>query len=280
MKHKPLNEIASCEFAHAKRSFRASTVLQWAIAAVATGVITNAFSNTPFVVLSAFLLPIGAFLCKEVGAHFHAKGERVRGMLMLQQGLGLEPSEAELLEVLAGESGAVPSEPKPIGGYYSSEAAAGFPRLLHQLQESAFWTAALAWRTAVIHYAIAGAGVVCALVVAVIALRPGTQATSGSVIDFSRLFSTLLVFFLASSTMTSARSYHSLSRAAAKAAARAAELRKRGGADPIELYKVMAPYDSALAKVPPLPSYVYKSMQKKLQTAWDAVQARAAGSQA
>lgn len=57
-----------------------SPSLQWAIAAVAIGVVTNVLSNTPVVVLAAFLLPIGAFFCREVGAHFYAKGDRVRVM--------------------------------------------------------------------------------------------------------------------------------------------------------------------------------------------------------
>lgn len=266
---KPLSDIMRSEFAQAKRWFRAVAVIQWGLAAVAVYAISTNVGNVTLVVLAAFIGPILSFVCREVGGYYNAKGDRVRRLNLLQQGLGREPAESELLDILGNRAGAVTSEPLPIGTYFAASSSSGFARLLFRLQESAFWTSALARRTAIVHYAVAASGTAITLLVAFFALRAPTPAPGQVAVDFSRLFSTLLVFFLSGSAMASARGFHSLTDTAGKVMKHAAELR-RGDVDPIELYKVLAMYDAALSKTPPIPSYIYRWMQKQLQDAWDA----------
>ena len=268
----PLNEIMRSEFAQAKRWLFAVAAIQWALAIAAVFAILANAAATIAMVLTAFLGPISSFVCREIGSHFYGKGERVRRLLLLQEGLGREPSVSDLLEIRRGEASPVASEPPPLGPYYASSSSDGFARLLYRVQESAFWTSGLAMRTALIHYVVAGAGVLAALVTAVVLLSGA--AADGSI--YPRLFAALLVFFLSGTTMTSARSYHSLGAAADKVATRADKLR-RHEVDPIDLYKLMSAYDCALAKALPIPSYVYRHMQPKLQAVWDSTMTPGAG---
>lgn len=266
---KPLNEIMRSEFVLAKRWFGAATVAQWLIAIVAVYAISTNKSNATFVVTVAFLGPLLALVFLELGKHFYSKGERIRRLYMLQEGLGFEPSDTDMLDILSQEASPQESEPRPIGTYYAP-VGVGASRLLHQLQESSFWTKALARRTMQIHYVIATVGIVATCMIAFFVIRADSQAIATSPVDYSKLFATLLLFFVAGSTMASARSYHALAQTAGHVTEQASVLRKSPDVTWIAIYRVLSAYDTALAKAPPLPSYVYKTMQEKLQAAWDA----------
>jgi hypothetical protein len=271
-----LPDIMNGEFANAKVCFRAVAGLQWVIAGAAVLAIATDCRQAMALPLAliGFLGPLAAFLLRELGAHYMSKGERVRRLYMLQRGLGREPSEADLMDIHAHGATRSAREAKPIGSYYSAGAETGVPQLLLQLEESAFWTASLARLTAVIHYVIAGIGLVATSAITLVVLWTPAQSAAVDTVDFSRLFASLLLFFVAGTTMSSARSYHSLAAAAAKVIEKAANLRGESAADPIELYKILSAYDSVLAKSPPIPGYVYRLRQKRLQAAWDTAHGR------
>lgn len=124
-----------------------------------------------------------------------------------------------------------------------------------------------------VHYTLAAVGLTGVAAMAFWALHTAASQAGPTEVDFSRLFSLLVIFFLVGSTLANARNYHALARAATQIIERASRLRRQAAVEAVELYKVLSAYDSALAKAPPIPTYAYKILQKRLTTAWDEVRA-------
>lgn len=269
-----LNDIMKSEFGQAKKYLKIEKVLEIIVSLIAIGSIILNKEDTAFVVLSAFFGTLAIFVFREISTLFYSKGEKLRRLFLIQQGLGIEPEESDLFDIYANAAGPKTSEPDPVGSYYSSKLEKGYPRLLQQIQESAYWTSAQAKLTMVVHYTIAVIGILVTFTLAFLWLRlPHVQSTPGT-IDFSKLFATLLLFFISGSTLSSARSYQSLAQTSKIVADEAARLRKSSVFDPVSFYKLLSSYDAALIQARPLPSYSYKLLQGKLNEAYGQVIAR------
>jgi hypothetical protein len=264
------------EFANAKLCFRAIAAIQWLVWLIALTTACEGGANALGPALFAFVAPLAMFLLRELGSHFYGKGDRVRKILMLWQGLDRAPSEDDLLNVLASASERSRLEPLPIGGYYAPAGAPGMAQLMFQLQESAFWTSHLARIASIVNYAFSGSGLVATATIAFTALR-NLQGGAGTQVDFSKVFASLLLFFAAGTNMAAARAYGALAEAAKVTLKKSSTLRREGEVDVIEAHKVLSAYDAALAKALPIPGYVYRFMQKRIQAAWDAAQPRPTG---
>lgn len=265
---KTISEIMKCEFGMAKKWLRYGIVCQWLLVVIAIfSIATNAVSNI-FVVSITFLGPLSVLLFREIGNHYYQKGEKIRRLYLLQQSLGVEPTEADLLNLYACATNSKNNEPDPVGGYYSSHYSGGFSKLLHNLQESAFWTEHQAKLTMFIHYFLAGVGILASSYIAFFWLYKGGEYANA---DHAKLFATLLLFFVAQTELPIARSFQSLSKIAGEVVSKASLLHKKTDIDCVDVIKIISTYDSALAKALPLPGYSYKLLQKKLNKAWDDV---------
>lgn len=273
---KSLEAIMNSEFKLAKRYYRMVALMQWLIALVAGYAIVADASGTAVVVMVAFLGPLLTLIVRDVGSHYYAKGERIRRLNLLQEGLGIAPSDTEMLQIFGQASNQKP-DGAPLGGYYTSDAEKGTQRLWHLLQESAFWTEAQARFTMWVHYALAGVGLLGTMILVIIALRAAALQPGPTAIDYSRLFSVLVLFFVAGTTLTTARIYQALAKAANKVFEQASALRKEATANTVSdvgkitLYKILGAYDTALAKALPLPTYSYTLQQSRLNAAWTRV---------
>lgn len=266
---KTIGEIMQCEFAVAKKWFCFGILGQWLLViVVAVAIVFNKGGNI-FVICITFLGPLLVLFFREVGNHYYQKGEKIRHFYLLQQGLGIEPSETEMLNLYARATSAKTDEPNPMGNYYSSHYADGFPKLLHHLQESAFWTESQARLTMFVHYTLGVIGSLVAILLAIVWLYKGGGYANA---DHAKLFATLLLFFVAQTELPIARSFHSLSKTAGEVVSKTSSLRKQPNIDFIDILKIISTYNSALAKAMPLPGYSYRRLQKKLNTAWEVVQ--------
>ena len=263
-----IEDAMNGEYANAKACFRLVTFVQVALMATAVGAILANSSNAVFAALATFIGPVALFVLREVGSHFYGKGERIRRIYLLQSGLDRKPSESDLLDIFERASERSKYEPPPIGGYYEKGGVPGVPKLLLLLQQSAFWTSAQARTARNLHYVVSTTGLVITALLVSVALRHPTAAGQ---LDLSKVFFVLLSFFVTGTFTTSARSFGALGEAAGKVVARADALRREAQADPIELYKVLSAYDSALTKALPIPGYIYRARQNAIQRAWDAV---------
>ena len=266
---KTIGEIMQCEFATAKTWLRSVIISQWILIIIASiAIITNKGSHI-IVVFATFIGPLLVLLFKEIGNHYYQKGEKIRRLFLLQQGLGVEPSETELFNLYAYAADKETTEPKPIGNYYGSNYTAGFPKLVHNLQESAFWTAAQARLAMFVHYGLGSLGILISILLAIFWVYKGGGYANA---DHAKLFATLLLFFVAQTEIPIARSFQSLSKTANDVVTTTSYLRKKKEIDCVDVIKIISTYDSALAKALPLPGYTYKFLQEKLNNAWDAAQ--------
>lgn len=266
-----LHDLMRSKFARAKQWLRACTAVQWLLVALAVAGILKDFGNSAFVVVAAFVGSLLVLLLREVGGAYYGAGERLRKLYLLQQGIGLEPESNDVLEALGEASSPCTSEPESIGSYYSSDLQKGYERLLENVRESAFWTRGQAKMAMYVHYFVFGLGILSSLVLALLFLPQPTIASVPATVNYSKLFSTLLLFFVSGSTLGTARAFQSLSTAATNVMRLAVSLLKTSPVDPIGLYRVLSTYDAALAKSPPLPGYTYRFLQKKLNASWEAV---------
>jgi len=263
-----LDKIMHSTFANSKRFFRIVTALQWLLAFLGTWVILSKSDNA-CVVLAVFIGSLAVVIIQQIGKLFYARGERIRRAYMLREGLGISPSDSDLLDILSKEPAAVPREPQPIQGYYSSSAPYGTSKFLHQLHESAFWTSALARFAAYVNYSIAGVGLLLTMGAALLLLHTGNSGSTSP--DYARLFANLLLFFLAGSTLSAGSGYWALSNESGRVADQASNLRQDETPDMVATLRLVARYDIALAKCLPLPTYAYKILQAKLHASWKEV---------
>lgn len=215
-------------------------------------------------------VPILVFVLRLFSDSFQSHGEKIRLLLLLQDGLGRQPSAVELLSIGADSAGvpAIPSE--PLRSYYDSKLPPGPHRLAHISEEAAYYTRAIAGTTARICAAVAIVGIVGAFLLVWVALQSGAQESLR--LDVAKIASTVVVFFAAGQFASMWWNYAGLARAAHCAFKACDSLRDTSKSlDAIALYAALGPYDAALAKAPPLPLFIYRLRRATLDRNWSAI---------
>lgn len=214
----------------------------------------------------AIAAPLASFFVKRAADAAYGHAERMRRVLYLQDGLGRRPSQADLLELRAGATWLPDLDPLPVGSYYDSPLAVGPQRLAHICEEAAFHTRGYANLAAGFFFAIAAAGVVVASLLMWYALQ--ATALGGAFVTLGRVGSSVLTFFAAGSFVSMGFSFHGLSVAAQRAFDRLHKLVSSAAATSEDVLLVLASYDCALAKTPPIPTAAYRILRPRLNQAW------------
>jgi hypothetical protein len=216
----------------------------------------------------SFLFAVAAFGVRWRADALYQTAEGLRRVKLLADGLGETSDPAELARIRASASERASGDPAPIGAYYTSERGKGWHRVLHNVQESAFYTETIARRTAWICTIAVATG----LVLAIVALFVAVNLTDDVV---SRVMGNVVmggVVSIISGTLADlARAYFALSRAATECFDRSRLLLSRAEVPLRDALRTMDSYDAALANAPPLPGLVYRSMQKRLDALWKEV---------
>jgi len=218
------------------------------------------------------LLPLVVFYLKSVAGVHYGLGEKVRRLLVIQDGLGLSPTPKDLLEVSA-DSTALPAvDPKPIGKYFDSNLPQGLKRVAHILEESSFYTrkqaAVAAWWCG----ALSILGMLGATGLLWLAVQTPTTAGStgalGTGAQVAKVFSTLVVFFAAGTFATLWQAYRSLAEASKSVFEKCDALRQQDQPKELDVYSALSAYEVAVAKAPPLPGLIYWLCRTRLNRAW------------
>jgi len=262
-------------YSASKRWWRGVIVL-WAAATI-LAVVTQVPMPKPTPVITAvvsFLLAIGTFAVRWRAEALYQTAEGLRRAQLISDGLGEAGDPAELARLRASASDRVSDEPPPIGPYYSSERAKGWQRVIHNVQESAFYTEALARRSAL----LCALAVVAILATAIVVLVCAASMTSTA--DVAGVLGQVAIAAVAATTGGTladlARAYFALSRGAAAACDRARALLNGGDLTIRYALEAADAYNAALVGVPPIPAFVYRSLQARLDVLWkDARAARA-----
>lgn len=276
-----LADVKRREYSQAKILGIVSAVIQWALFGGSIYAIFEATGTLASVLgLLAVVAPIIGFVLKQAAARYYSFGERVRRLLYLQDGLGRQPSPAEMLEVAESATSVPGLDPQPLDSEFTSELPKGTQRLAHIIQEASFYTRALARSASWFYGTLAVAGL-AATVVGLLLLVQHSAPALGGAADPAKAWvkaaSMLLVFFATGTFSERAASFHSLSVSAKFVFDKCELLRKRSDVPESDVLLAMGTYDAALGKAQPLPGWIYRLRRGRLHEAWKKFMASGTG---
>lgn len=222
-----------------------------------------------WIAAAVFGLQILAFLLTQAAADFAGEGEEMRRMAMLKDGLGVEPSQCRVAQVLLSIYGKKNSEPAYIGPYYDSEFAVGPRRLIDITTECAFFTSG---NTKYFSNFI-GLVVVAGALMTVVAFVGFVSSSDDvkSIHDVSKVFIASMVFWV---TGEAVGMYRTL-RGVAGACDKILESGERQLAQPADAERdgstataLFADYNAAVVKSPLIPGWIYWLRRDSMNTAW------------
>lgn len=231
--------------------------------------------------VAGLLLPLLTYFLRSHAGDAYARGEAWRRVFLLNDSLGYEPGPGEYVALLldAGEGG-LNLQRKPTGKYYASELDPGYPRLLENLAESAFYTTHLAKVMAGICYAAVVLAIFAFVVVVLGVLaspdvtpEPGTWLGEAGP-RLAAVGSTVLAFFATGQLAELAGAYAKLAIASRAVLDRAIDPRNSDLSEGAVL-SLLGSYESALAAAAlPIPDLLARMRSKKLNDEWSAVRER------
>lgn len=225
--------------------------------------------------LAAILLPLVTFYLKEKAGAYYSLGERMRRLILIKDALGRQPSASELVDI-SSDSTTLPSlSPKPLGDYYDSPLPKGHQRLAHIVEESAPYTR----KVAAVAASVFGALTVVGLISTFLVIWLGLETTRLSLVEspqegiektaqLGKLITVLLPFFVTGTFASLWRSFSSLSESARKTFEKCDALRQRGDVELLDVLIAVGSYNCALAKAPPLPTFIYWLLRNRIGRAW------------
>lgn len=215
-----------------------------------------------------FLCAVSTFAVRWRAGALCQTAESLRRCRLLADGLGEEPHPADMAWMRVSASNRPSADPAPIGAYYTSTRGVGWSRVLHNIQESAFYTKKLAEVTA--WWCVGGTIMVAllCLVLLLVALNSNGSLAARSAIG--NLVSGTLAAIIGGTLADLARAYFTLSKYAEESFTCTSNLVYRKGLDLRDALRAVDAYNVALVGVPPIPGFVYRQWQVRLDELWKA----------
>lgn len=231
--------------------------------------------------VAGLLLPLLTYFLRSRASDAYARGEAWRRVLLLNDSLGHEPGPGEYVALLLdADGGGLNLQRKPAGNYYASELDPGYPRLLENLAESAFYTTHLAKVMAGVCYATVVLAVLALVLVALgVLASPEVTPEPGLWLGeagprVAAVASVLLAFFATGQLAELAGAYTKLTTASRAVLDRAIDPRNRHLSEGAVL-SLLGSYEGALAAAGlPIPDILVRMRSKKLNGEWSAVRER------
>jgi fatty acid desaturase len=235
--------------------------------------VVGCFSVAPWVTnalaLVVFAGQVAVFILHEVAAGHQALAEDIRRMAMLQDGLGFQPSPFTLARLQERIGDFKHNEPAYLGPYYDSQELAGPRRLLEHTAECAFFTGGNARRMASILFVLCGAGFLAALIALVATIQ---FSGSDAAMQVAAKIALVIMAALGLGTYASAAlSFKSLAKTADNvltASDHALEASSTAKAANTAALALFADYNCAVATAPPIPAWLYRRYQDRMNAAW------------
>ena len=219
--------------------------------------------------ITVVVAQVALFVLRTLAAQHQGRAEEIRRMAMLQDGLGMQSSAVNLarLHEIIGDFNH--REPAFLQPYYASKVAPGPHRLLEITEECAFFTGGNARRFWKIIAGAAAVGLLSAIIAFVAAVLSGASDT---VLETAaKIILASMAFWAAGDFATIAVSFKSLATSSesvlrgceqALAAANGDEAAQQSA------LALFAEYNCALAQSPPIPAWIYRQYQDRMNTAW------------
>lgn len=213
--------------------------------------------------LFALAAPGAIAWARELASVSLFRADKCRRLMLYADGLGHKVSAEDLAQVKAWTLHSRVKEAPFVGPYYSSTKAPGAQRLADIVAESAFFTAQLASKAAVVLWVSFG----LALATAAISLYSAdltSHVTQRVILLVAKSTAVLVSFLIAGDFLLIAKKYTGLQYEARQAFARCAQLRNDTTVSVDEVRTVAEDYGVALLETPPIPRALYKFYRDEL----------------
>jgi hypothetical protein len=218
--------------------------------------------------LAAFLIQIISILLKSYSSKHYDSAEEIRRAAVLSDGLGIQPNELQVSEIVARAGVGTPPKRLVSGQYFASEKPKGLQRFLEDIAESAFWTHHVSECTSRGGFLLVGIGVLLCFIALVQAVESGVGA--GQMKAFAESVIVTLGFVVTGELLILSLQYQNLSKRACAKLETAGTLLSLSSADREASLLLFGEYNCTLAGAPPLPTFVYTLLQSRLNAAWSA----------
>lgn len=262
-----LIDVMGLEYTRSKRWLNATLGLAFLIQVMALGsIFMGAGERQKALGLLAALAQFGLFISRRKSRSHFGLAEEIRRIAMLQDGLGIHPSEDQIASMH--ERVGDPAAAKPLydGSYYESTTAIGDKRLAEITRESSFWTSALAGTSSAIFWLMSGLGFALSIILFIVTVQAGAPQP---VLDTAaRAVLVGMTFWLTGDLANMALQFQSLAKTAGRIQSQCSALLSKGGDIKDAVHIAAAEYNCALVQAPPIPEPIYKWRQAALNEAW------------
>lgn len=221
------------------------------------------------IAIAVFVMQLLIFGLRYVAGIFIGEAEKVRRMAMLFDGLGATPTPAQIAQLHVQVAKLKNGEPKYIGNYYDSNQPAGPRRLIEITSECAFFTC----NNARFFARFIFSGLIFATLLTVVGLLIAifSVVTIDEAQTAARIFIVAMTFWAVGDLANTWLAFNGVATTCERICQSGEQVLR---ADPNAVsdsnmaIALFADYNSAIAKSPPIPSWVYAHRLKLLNDAW------------
>lgn len=212
------------------------------------------------------LAQILLFIFRRCGKNHFGLAEQIRRLVMLHDGLGIQPSEDQLAAIWERVGNPQDAKAAYLDPYYESSAPKGCKRLIEITRESAFFTASLARSAATAFWGAAITGLGAAVFALVVSIQ--THANPAALEIVAKAVIASMAFWVTGDLVTMALQYSGLATAASRVQTQCAHLLSKVEHRADEVHPLTAEYNCAVIQAPPIPEWIYRWRQHVLNQAW------------
>lgn len=256
----------SCEYRRSKKWWNSGFYLKCLLLVTS---ILAIYATGTFVMIVGFatlIIPVAAFLVNLKTSGHYCRAEKMRRLLLLIDGLGIEPPKLELAQ-LEVEIGAFDkSKPLYTPPYYDSPLPTGPHRLSDIIAESVFFTKNLSEVSAKVFGGIALIGVLLIISFMYFLIQIGISQTASQLT--AKTITIMIVFFVAGDFASYYFKFSDLSKTSEKLLIKCDKLRNGRDITIQDVVSIMDDYNCALIKSPPIQDFIYRMKLNTLNEAW------------
>lgn len=219
--------------------------------------------------IATLIAQVALFILRLNAEGHYGNGERIRRLVMMQDGMGVVPTPLDLAGIQERISGLLNKEAPHTKPYYASEKQPGDARLLETIEESGFFTAGLARRAWKYFAGIAAIGILISLVIMMsLLLFPHGQTVV-------RVGATFIVasmaFWAAGDFALISYRFFVLHRDVSEIINHCERAQRSGNVAQMhsEAVNEFSRYNVALAQAAPIPNWLYRRCRDTLNSAWE-----------
>jgi hypothetical protein len=263
-----LLDLMSVEYRRSRSALYGSLIAGAVVYGLVLVDVVTSHSISRWLAPSALALQILALLLKQRSSIRYGAAEEIRRLMVLEEGLGVEPSQIVIAEIVARSGNASPPKRVHVGKYFASEEPPGVARLLEHVEESSFWTHHIASFAGNLAFGLVIIGVGISLWALVAFINAGVSASALQAA--AEAVVATLGFVVAGDFLVLSLEYRQLGQDARRTMGEASGQSESGKMDRESAILLFGEYNCNLSGSPPLPSFFYKLRHERLARGWAA----------